>query len=182
MRKKFWNKNCVAIGLSSGFIEPLESTAIHLVQTGISRLMSLFPSSDFAQQDIDTYNRQSALDMKRIRDFIILHYKVTERDDSGFWNYVRTMPIPEYLQNKIDLFKANGRIFREDEELFNQTSWLSVMVGQGIIPNGYHPMVDILDEVQIQQRMSNVRDVINKSVDYMPSHQEFIDKNCKASM
>ena len=92
------------------------------------------------------------------------------------------MRIPEYLQNKIDLFKANGRIFREDEELFNQTSWLSVMVGQGIIPNGYHPMVDILDEVQIQQRMSNVRDVINKSVDYMPSHQEFIDKNCKASM
>jgi tryptophan halogenase len=178
MRKKFWNKNCVAIGLASGFIEPLESTAIHLVQTGISRLMSLFPTLAFDQQDIDTYNRQSALDMERIRDFIILHYKVTERDDSAFWNYVRTMPIPEYLQNKIDLFKANGRIFREDEELFNQTSWLSVMVGQGLMPKGYHPMVDMLDEMQIQQRMNNVKDVIGKSVDYMPSQAQFIAENC----
>ncbi|MDO6692700.1 tryptophan 7-halogenase [Aliiglaciecola sp. 3_MG-2023] len=181
MRKKFWNKNCVAIGLAGGFIEPLESTAIHLVQSGISRLMSLFPSKQFFKPDVDTYNSQAALEMERIRDFIILHYKVTERDDTPFWDYVRNMEIPEYLQRKIDLFKANGRIFREDEELFNQTSWLSVMVGQGISPEGYHPMVDVLSEAQIQKRMENVKTVIEKSVDYMPSQAQFIAQYCAAS-
>lgn len=180
MRNKFWNKNCIAIGLSSGFIEPLESTAIHLIQSGISRLMSLFPSKAFEQQDIDTYNKQSALEMERIRDFIILHYKVTERDDSDFWNYCRNMEIPDYLQNKIELFKANGRIFREDDELFNQTSWLSVMVGQGLSSRGYHPMVDVVDEDEIEKRMESVRDVISKSVDYMPTQAKFIAENCKA--
>ncbi|MBU2879129.1 MULTISPECIES: tryptophan halogenase family protein [Alteromonadaceae] len=181
MRRKFWNKNCVAIGLAGGFIEPLESTAIHLVQSGISRLMSLFPSKQFFKSDIDTYNQQAALEMERIRDFIILHYKVTERDDTPFWDYVRNMEIPEYLQRKIDLFKANGRIFREDEELFNQTSWLSVMVGQGIVPDGYHPMVDVLSEEQIKKRMDNVKSVIEKSVDYMPSQAQFIAQHCAAT-
>ena len=180
MRNKMWHKNCVAIGLSAGFIEPLESTAIHLIQSSISRLMSLFPSRDFDQVDIDTFNRQAATEMERIRDFIILHYHVTERTDSEFWRYCREMPIPDTLQHKIDLFKANGRIFREDEELFNQTSWLSVMVGQGLMPKGYHPVADVLNEEQLMARLNNVKSVINQSLDYMPSHAEFIAQHCRA--
>lgn len=180
MRNKMWHKNCVAIGLSAGFVEPLESTAIHLIQSGISRLMSLFPTTAFDKEDITTYNRQAALEIERIRDFIILHYKLTERDDSDFWNYCRNMEIPDYLQNKIDLFKANGRIFREDEELFNQTSWLSVMVGQGLMPQGYHPLVNILSEEEILRRMESVRKTILQSVDYMPTQKEFIAKHCQA--
>lgn len=180
MRNKMWNKNCVAIGLSAGFVEPLESTAIHLIQSSISRLMSLFPNTSFDQQDIDTYNKQASLEMLRIRDFIILHYKVTERDDSDFWDFCRTMEVPDYLQNKIDLFKANGRIFREDEELFNQSSWLSVMIGQGLMPQGYHPLANMLSEDEILKRLDSVANTIQKSVDYMPTQKEFIQKYCAA--
>lgn len=180
VRKKMWHKNCVAIGLAGGFIEPLESTAIHLIQSSISRLMSLFPTKAFDQIEIDTFNTQSRTEMERIRDFIILHYKVTERSDSAFWNYCRTMDIPATLERKLELFRANGRIFREDEELFNQTSWLSVMLGQGLMPNGYHPVANVLDEIQIQKRLDDVKNVIEQSVDYMPSHAEFIATHCAA--
>lgn len=180
MRNKYWNKNCVAIGLASGFIEPLESTAIHLVQSAISRLMSLFPVKDFVQTDIDTYNKQSKVEMERIRDFIICHYKLTERNDSPFWNYCRTMDIPDTLQHKFDLFKQSGRIFREDEELFNQSSWVSVMLGQGLMPKRYHPMVDVLTDEEIIARMQNIEKVIQHSVEKMPSQAEFIRQNFQA--
>lgn len=180
MRNKYWNKNCVAIGLASGFIEPLESTAIHLVQSAISRLMSLFPTTDFVQADIDTYNKQSKVEMERIRDFIICHYKLTERNDSPFWNYCRSMEIPDTLQQKIELFRESGRVFREDEELFNQSSWVSVMLGQGVMPERYHPMVDVLSNEEIMNRMKNIEHVIQHSVDQMPTQAEFIQQNCAA--
>lgn len=182
MRRKHWNKNCVAIGLASGFIEPLESTAIHLVQSSISRLMSLFPDKRFNQTNIDTYNAQASEEMIKIRDFIILHYKVTERDDSPFWRFCQNMDIPDYLAKKIALFKESGRVFRENDELFNQSSWISVMIGQGIMPESYHPMADMLEQSEVDRRLAHVQQVIEQSVDRMPTHEEFIEQNCQSSL
>lgn len=178
-RKRFWNKNCVALGLAGGFMEPLESTSIHLVQSGIAKLMSLFPNRHFDREDIDEYNRQVNFEYDRIRDFLIAHYCITRRDDSPFWHYCRTMDIPKTLTQKIEQFKKNGRIFRTNEELFNDLSWLEVMHGQGLRPRGYHPIVDTLSPQDIAQRLEGIRQVIQRSVEYMPMHQAFIDEHCK---
>lgn len=180
MRKKMWNKNCVAIGLSSGFIEPLESTGLHLIQSGIAKLLGMFPNRGFDQVDIDTFNQQSRVEMERIRDFVILHYKATEREDTEFWRYCKNMPIPDFLQNKMDLYASNGRIYRQDVELFNETSWLAVMHGQGIVPKGYHPLVDTLAEDEIASRLQHIKMVIDNSADVMPMQSDFIAKHCKA--
>jgi tryptophan halogenase len=179
-RKKFWNKNVVAIGLASGFMEPLESTSIHLIQKGISRLVSLFPDAGFDPVNIDEFNRQATAEFEQIRDFIILHYKATKRDDTPFWNYVRNMPIPDSLQQKMDLFRANGRIYRLNNELFTEVSWFQVMFGQGITPQGYHPLVDAKSEELIEKMVNNVKEVMHGVVKLMPTHDEFIAKNCKA--
>ncbi len=179
-RKKFWNKNCVALGLASGFMEPLESTSIHLVQSGLARLMTFFPNRNFDEQDIEDYNRQAHFEFDRIRDFLICHYHVTQRDDSPFWNYCRTMDIPIALQQKIDQFRCNGRIFREHTELFNDLSWFEVMYGQGLRPKGYHPIVDVLSPAEIADRLEHTKSVIEKSVEYMPRHEEFIAEHCAA--
>jgi len=180
VRKKGWNKNCIAIGLSAGFVEPLESTGLHLIQSSIAKLLGLFPNKGFNQADIDTYNDQQSIELERIRDFIILHYKVTEREDSEFWRFCKNMDIPDYLQKKIDLYKANGRIYRQDTELFNETSWLAVMHGQGIQPDGYHPVVDALNEAEITRRLEHIKAVIDTSVATMPMQSEFINQHCKA--
>ena len=119
VRNKAWNKNCLAIGLSAGFVEPLESTGLHLIQSALTRFMGLFPNKDFNQTDIDTFNTQTKTEVEYIRDFIILHYKVTDRDDSEFWRYCKEMKVPARLQAKMDLYQANARIFREENELFN---------------------------------------------------------------
>lgn len=179
-RKKYWNKNCVAIGLASGFMEPLESTSIHLIQTHIARLISFWPDKSFNQVDIDTYNQQADFEFERIRDFLIAHYHVTERDDSPFWNYCRTMDVPPALKQKLELFKANGRFFREADELFGVTSWVQVLLGQRLEPRGYHPMVDNLSKGELNEFVGNIKAVIEKCVDAMPMHQEFIEQNCKA--
>ncbi|MFM5953809.1 MAG: tryptophan halogenase family protein [Novosphingobium sp.] len=180
-RKALWHKNCVAIGLAGGFLEPLESTSLHLVQSGIIRLMRLLPDGGFDPANIAEYNRQTDFEYERIRDFIILHYKATERDDTPFWDYCRTMDVPETLQRKIDLWMANARIFREDEELFAEESWIQVFLGQGMIPRGYDPMVKIKSDVQINQFLANIQSVIGKCVDVMPSHAEFVAKSCPAA-
>ncbi len=179
-RRKFWNKNCIAIGLSSGFMEPLESTSIHLIQSSIAKLMTLFPSREFNQSDIDLYNKQSLADFEQIRDFLVLHYKATKRDDSDFWNYCRQMEISEFLTNKIELYQSTGRVFREGGELFNETSWLAVMHGQGIRAGSYHPLVDVLPENEIRSRLMNIHEVIEQSVASMPSQRRFIDDHCKS--
>ncbi|TLM75206.1 tryptophan halogenase family protein [Microbulbifer harenosus] len=177
-RDKFWHRNCVALGLASGFMEPLESTSIHLVQSAIARLLSLFPNRNFDRVDIDEYNRLTHFEMDRIRDFLILHYCATERDDSEFWNYCRTMEIPDTLAQKIEQFRANGRIVRANSELFNELSWMEVMLGQGVIPRGYHPLVDAMPEEMFVGRMREIKSVIERSVEAMPSHKAFIASHC----
>lgn len=180
-RKRLWVKNCVALGLASGFMEPLESTSIHLVQSGLSRLMSMFPTCDFNQAVIDEFNRQSDFEYESIRDFLILHYHVTEREDSEFWRYCKNMPIPETLRQKIELFQANGTINRINNELFNETSWLEVFLGQGLVPERYHPMVDNVPLSEIESRLARIRQVIVNSVEHMPNHSDFIAQNCHAT-
>lgn len=179
-RKRAWNKNCVAIGLSGGFMEPLESTSIHMVKTGIMRLISFFPDRGFEQVDIDNYNRLTDKEYAQIRDFLILHYKVNARDDSEFWQYCRDMDVPDSLKCKLDLFASHGRILRENEELFPEDSWLQVMHGQGMRPRHYNPVVDQRSPEEIAGFLHNTQAVIRKCVDAMPSHHDYIRANCQA--
>jgi tryptophan halogenase len=179
-RKKAWNRNCLALGLASGFLEPLESTSIHMIQSGVARLMTLFPDRTFDQADIDEFNRQSELEYAHIRDFIILHYHATARTDSPLWNHVRTMDIPESLREKIELFRARGRFFRKDDELFSETSWTAVMLGQGINPRRYDPLAEVHDPEIIASKMARMRKLIDHAVTMMPTHRQFIDRNCDA--
>lgn len=181
-RAKAWNKNVVAIGLSGGFIEPLESTGLHLIQTAISRLMGFFPNRGFNQIDIDVFNSQTKLEMEQIRDFIILHYKLTERDDTPFWRYVKNMDVPDTLTEKLELYATNGRIFRNDNELFDETSWLAVMDGQGLVPQSYHPIVDNMPEDELAQRLTHIESVIKASVNTMPLQTEYIERFCAADL
>ena len=180
IRKKTWNKNVISLGLAAGFLEPLESTSIHLIQTAVARIMAGFPDKDFAPANIDHFNRKTLAEYKQVRDFLILHYYATDRDDSPFWNYCRTMDIPETLKNRIALFKDNALLYREDNEIFGETSWLSVMHGQGLKPKTYHPLADNLPTETLDFRMGELRRAIGRCLDEMPSHQDFIDANCKA--
>jgi tryptophan halogenase len=179
-RLKSWDKNVVAIGLAAGFMEPLESQSIHLIQVGIARLLAMFPDRDFRQPDIDRYNRVMQFEYEKIRDFLILHYKATTRNDTAYWDYLREMSVPDYLADKMAVFESYGRIFRENEELFNDTSWFAVMVGQGITPKGYDPMVDVMGVDELRKRMADIKAVIAKSAEVMPGHFEFIKANCDA--
>ena len=180
-RKRAWNKNCVAIGLSGGFMEPLESTSIHMVKTALMRLISFFPDKGFDQVDIDTYNRLCDKEYDQIRDFLILHYKVSARDDSPFWRYCRDMDVPAALRRKLDLYASHGRILRENEELFPEDSWLQVMHGQGLRARGYNPVVDQRAPDEIADFLQGTQAVIRKCVDAMSSHEAFIKANCQAA-
>jgi tryptophan halogenase len=179
-RKQAWNKNVVSIGLACGFIEPLESTSIHLVQMGIAHLLTFFPAAGFADVDRDQYNRVMTQEYEWARDFVILHYKANERSDSAFWTACREMPVPESLQQRIDLYKSHGRVYREGNELFTKVSWLQVMHGQRIRPAAYHPLTDLLSEADIQAYLEEVEGVIAACVDVMPTHAKFIAENCAA--
>ncbi|RYE01710.1 MAG: tryptophan 7-halogenase [Sphingomonadales bacterium] len=179
-RNKFWIKNCVSMGLAGGFIEPLESTAIWLIQSGLSRFLTMFPDRDFNQADIDRYNRIMTTDYEEIRDFIILHYHATERDDSPFWNYCRTMDIPERLAEKMRVFRSHGRCFRENEELFNDTSWFAVMHGQLMNAQSYDPVADIMSLDETRSRLAHIKEAISASADYMPKQRDFIREHCAA--
>ncbi|MDX1570332.1 MAG: tryptophan halogenase family protein [Xanthomonadales bacterium] len=180
-RRKFWNRNCVALGLASGFMEPLESTSIHLVQSGLSRLIDFFPRDGIAAVDVDEYNRLCAREFEQIRDFLILHYHANQRDDSPFWIERREMEVPRTLARKMALFRANGRIHREAEELFTEEAWLQVMIGQNLIPEGYHPLADRISEQQLGEFLGGIGTIIRRQVAALPSHAEFIAQNCPAS-
>jgi len=179
-RNKAWNGNVLALGLAGGFLEPLESTSIHMIQSGVARLMTLFPDLRFDQADIDEYNRQSALEYAHIRDFIILHYHATARTDSSLWNHVRTMEVPETLREKIELFRARGRFFRKDDELFSETSWTAVLLGQGVEPRAHDPLADVHDAGVIASKLERMRQLISHASGQMPTHDAFIQANCRA--
>ncbi len=179
-RKKLWNKNCISIGLSGGFLEPLESTSIYLIQEGITKLLEYFPNSISQNVDREEYNRQMDLEFERIRDFLILHYHASERDDSEFWNYVRHMQIPDSLKEKMDLFKARGRVVSYDHGLFLQPSWISVYIGQRIIPERYDNRVDQLSETDILGHLNGLKNVMQKSASEMSGHADYIAAHCRA--
>lgn len=181
MRNSPWNKNVVALGLSSGFMEPLESTSIHLIQSGISRLLMLFPSRGFAQVDIDEFNRQSAFEFERIRDFLILHYKANSRADAPFWQQCAAMDIPDSLAQRIELFQSHGRIFRDNDELFTDLAWVQVFVGQGILPSAHHPVVDTISEQQLKKFMAELKEIIRRETQKLTTHEEFIKRECGLS-
>jgi tryptophan halogenase len=174
-----WNRNCVALGLAAGFLEPLESTSIHLVQSAAIRLVRLFPDAATDQATIDEFNRQSDFEWERIRDFIVLHYWANERE-GHFWKYCREMELPATLQRKIDLWRSNGRIFREDDELFSEESWIQVLLGQGIVPLSHDPLVAIKSDPQIEQFLGNIASTIDRCVEVMPAHADYVSKFCPA--
>jgi tryptophan halogenase len=175
-REQFWVKNCVGIGLSSGFLEPLESTSIFLIQQGIARFISLYPDGNSSEIISTEYNRLMTREFTQVRDFIILHYHATKRDDSPFWNYCRTMPIPDSLQHKIDLFKAGGRVFRDDQELFSKPSWIAVLLGQNINPEVSEPILTGIPIGDIQLSLDSMNSAMMQAVGRLPSHAEFIQK------
>jgi tryptophan halogenase len=177
-RRKAWNRNCVSLGLSSGFLEPLESTSIHLIQSGIARLIRNFPNKRFEQADIDIYNRHCRTEYEHIRDFIILHYKATARDDTPFWRHCAAMEIPDGLREKIEVYRAAGRIHREDEALWMTPNWLAVMHGQGIRPRDYDPLVDNVPLDTVRQRLEQLRLRIAAAVAGMSTHERFLAKYC----
>ena len=179
-RKRHWHKNCVAMGLSSGFIEPLESTSIHLIQRSIIRLMQMFPYDGIRQPDIDEFNNQMSFEIENVRDFIVLHYNVTERDDSDFWRQCRTMEVPESLQHRIELFRQSGRVFKVPTELFGENSWIQVMLGQGLIPEQYHPIVNMMSDEELERFLGGLHESVEKLVGQLPEHEQFINHYCRA--
>ena len=172
-RRKHWHKNSIAVGLSSGFLEPLESTSIHLIQQSIVRLLRMFPQHGVIAEDIEEFNQQTRFDWETTRDFIILHYKVTERDDADFWRHCRQMEIPEKLAHRIELFEKTGRVFRKNNELFDD-SWMQVMIGQGLTPESYHPIVDNMSNEELSRFLNHIKSNIDGMVNQLPTHEQFL--------
>jgi len=179
-REVTWSRNVVALGLAAGFLEPLESTSLHLVQSGITRLLALWPDRDFDPLAAAEYNRVTAEEYERIRDFIILHYKLTERTDAELWRYCGAMSVPEPLQYKIDQFRAGGRIVSAGLELFQNPSWLAVHIGQLNTPERYDPLVDERTEVDAPRLLEGLRRSMAEVAETMPGHAAFIDRHCRA--
>lgn len=175
---RFWDKNCVTLPCST--LEPLECTSLHLVQTAITRLVTLFPVRRFSSPDLDEYNRLTVIEYERIRDLLILHYKATTRGDSPYWNFCRTLDIPDTLRARIELFQCCGRISMLDDEHFGEDSWLTVLMGQHIEPRDYDPLADVLDMDEVRAALDRMRSMIRQGVASLPTHARFIDTHCRA--
>lgn len=177
-RTRNWVGNCVSVGLSSGFIEPLESTSIYLIQIAITKLLELWPTRVLDAASEAEFNRQMDLEYERIRDFIILHYCATERDDTPFWNYVRTMPLPDSLRARIELFRERGLVQEYREGLFLHPSWVAVMLGQGVIPRRRHPLADGRSDQQLLASLARLRDMIRQGAARLPTQDAYIARHC----
>ena len=177
-RLKQWHRNCIAVGLSGGFMEPLESTSIHLIQRAVLRIIRMLPAGEISERDVTEFNDQQMQDMLQIRDFLILHYKATNRRDSEFWRYCASMPIPELLEQKIELFRQTGRVFRKNEELFVENSWVQVMMGQGITPRSYHPIAEKLSDEELTRLLGTIRDMVAGTVKSLPEHAAYVSQYC----
>ena len=176
-RKQIWNKNVVAIGLASGFLEPLESTSIHMIQAGITKLLALFPDKGFNPVEVAEYNRLTILQVELIRDFIILHFHANNRPEP-YWQQLREMEIPADLKRKMDLFRASGRLFQSDYDLFAEPSWIAVLLGQGVMPERHDPLVDQYDEAFLKAQMARLASVVRQTSDALPTHEQFIARYC----
>ncbi|MFT4924588.1 MAG: tryptophan halogenase [Phenylobacterium sp.] len=182
VRKKAWNKNCLALGLAQGFLEPLESTAIHLVSKTLALFVRMFPDNDAAGNEIlrTEFNRRVREDYLEIRDFLVLHYCMTEREDTSFWRYCKNMDIPQSLQRKIDFFGSAGGLMPGTEELFQPTSWYAVFTGMGVTPKRYNPTVDALDYQKLKMTMDKGKQGIVKVAQHQPTHDAFLREYCPA--
>ncbi len=181
-QKSFWEKNCIAVGLSAGFLEPLESTSLYLIQVGISRFIALYPDGNLSSVVREEYNRQIRQLFVQVRDFIILHYKATQRTDTEFWEYCRNMSVPDSLKDKMDLFRAGGRVFRYEDDLFGKTSWIAVLLGQNVFPEVVDPIVSDLPIAQVERSLASMTKSIGDAVLKMPTHKEFIGQYCPSPM
>lgn len=180
-RQVFWEKNCLAVGLSGGFLEPLESTSIHLIQTAIVRLAKMFPARGVKDTVVNEYNRQATAEFDYISDFIILHYCLNQRTDSDFWRYCANMEVPERLRRKIDVYLEDGFIAREDNELFTEGSWLHVLLGQNAVPKGYCALADDISSKELKDFLANLRTIMNGAVGRLPKHEAYIARFCASS-
>jgi len=181
-RRRMWDKNVVALGLASGFLEPLESTSIHLVQSGLAKLLAVFPKMGIEPSVVEHYNRDMLAEYVNVKDFLIAHYKVTERDDTPFWDYCRTMAVPDSLKSRLDMFQATAFSASTVTELFKEQSWFSVLWGQGMRPRNHHPMADVISEDELRVRLTEIRTAIQAHVDGMPSHDAFIAQHYASKM
>jgi tryptophan halogenase len=179
-RKQVWAGNVVALGLASGFLEPIESTSIHLIGRAILRLLQCFPSQGIVQADVDEFNAQAADDIASIRDFIILHYKVTNRRDTPYWLDAATMDVPDSLRHRIDLFRDSARVFRHQNELFAENSWVQVMLGQGLTPQRRHPSADLMGDDELAGFLNGIRARVRETVARLPAHQDYVRRYCPA--
>jgi tryptophan halogenase len=186
-RRKTWNRNCVAIGLSGGFLEPLESTSIYLIQIAITSLIDYLTDEQvnagagFDPRTVDAFNRWMEMEYDRVRDFLILHYHATERDDAPIWNYCRTMDIPDSLKHKMELFRHRARVVTYKDGLFLEPSWLAVYLGQRVIPRHYDPLADKVDGAALDRKLQQVRDQVQQAVARMPEHAKFLNTYCPAT-
>lgn len=175
-RRRTWVKNVVAIGLASGFLEPLESTSIHLGQTAITKLVSVFPKFGFVQNVIDQYNADVEAEYVNVKDFLIAHYKITRRNDTPFWRRCQAMSIPQSLEMRLDIFRRTGHVHVQPFELFRETSWFAVLYGQGLTPQAYHPMVDVISDSDLKLRMARIRTGIQTRLAELPDHRAFLER------
>jgi len=175
-RDVVWSRNCVGVGLASGFLEPLESTSIHLIQRSAIRLLQMFPKDGIRQSDIDEYNAQMRHELEHIRDFIVLHYHLQQRTDSPLWREMREMPVPVSLQHRLDLFRETGRVFRGPNELFTENSWVQVMLGQGLMPEQHHPTADVMSDRDLAAFLGGIKTRIDHTVQQMPGHQQYVSR------
>lgn len=180
-RVQSWSKNCVAIGLSGGFLEPLESTSIYLIQAAIMNLVEYFPTPQNFSHAAREFNRLMTLEYDRIRDFLILHYHATRRDDSEFWRYCRTMAVPDSLKEKIEGFKRTAYLDQYEQGLFLLPSWIAVMIGQGIIPETYHPLADAMTTTELLQLLDQLASDIKREAAALPSHKSILETHCRAT-
>ncbi len=175
-RRKIWNRNVVAVGLASGFLEPLESTSIHLSQIVINRLISQFPKSGICQSAVDQFNADILADYVNVKDFLIAHYKVTDREDTPLWRHCRHMDIPDSLKVRLDIFRQTGHVHLRPHELFTEASWFAVLVGQGLFPADYNPQVDAISEDQLRLRLAKIRTGITDRLDRLPDHGAYLER------
>jgi tryptophan halogenase len=178
-RQAAWSRNVITLGLASGFLEPLESTSLHLVQSGITKLLAWFPDRDFDPRVTAEYNRQVSREFASVRDFLVLHYQATEREGS-FWQACRDMEIPDALAEKVEMFRHSGRLIEREKDLFHEASWLAVMLGQGVNPERYDTLADVIAPKETRAVLSGMRKVIADTAAAMPGHAQFIARHCRA--